>query len=128
MYSGAGMGSGGGPPPQRPKLVDPSAYRFLGGVLYQNYLYRSRWSNFAANFLIATVAAVVIGTFAIRQYKNRPTDEELARRELMKKHETLAMIKKMQMDKLHESQGTITGMPNWKNEYETIMAGTSFYR
>lgn len=126
MYSGDS--GGGGTVPPRPKLVDPAAYRFLGGVLYQNYVYRTRWTNFAVNFLIATVAAVAIGYFAIRQYKNRPTDEEIYRREMMKKHETLAMIKKMQMEKLHESQGTITGLPNWKNEYETVMQSSAFYR
>jgi len=111
-----------------PKLVDPATYRFLGGVLYKNYVYRTQWSNFATNLLIAVIFIGALIAFFVRQYKNRPTDEEIARRELMKKHETLATIKKMQMEKIATSQGTITGMPNWKNEYETIMQSTAFYR
>lgn len=114
------------PPP--PKLIDPNTRNFLGAALWQNYVYRTKWTTFAINFLLATIAFAVVGYYVAHKYKTRPTYEELERREMEKQQRILATIGKFQMERMKQSQDTITGLPNWKNEFETIIQSTPFYR
>lgn len=115
-------------PPPPPRLIDPNTRNFLGDALWKSYVYRTRWTTFAVNFLLATAVFAAVAYYVAYKYKTRPTYEELERRELEKKQRILATIGQFQMERMKQSQDTITGLPNWKNEYESIIRSTPFYR
>lgn len=112
----------------RPTLVEPGVKNFLDNALYHSYVYRSKWDYFAFNFVIGALFFSFITIYLLYKYKTRPPRYELERRNQERYQETLAVIKQHQMNKLRESQGLISGLPNWHNEYETILQGQQYYR
>lgn len=76
--------------------------------------------------MIVFLSAVII--FFIYKYKNRLTRSEIEQREKEKLQKTLMTIKNYKIEKMQEQQGIISGMPNWKNEYESIIQSQQFYR
>jgi len=112
----------------KPNLVEPSVRHFLDNILYQNYLYRSQWTNFIMNFFLMIVFLSAVIIFFIYKYKNRLTRSEIEQREKEKLQKTLMTIKNYKIEKMQEQQGIISGMPNWKNEYESIIQSQQFYR
>lgn len=112
----------------KPILIEPNVRNFLSDALYHSYLYRVKWNTFALNFFLGALIISSIVLYLLYKYKNRPSKNEMERREREKLQKTLATIKQHQMNKMREQQGIISGLPNWKNEYESIIQASPFYR
>jgi transcription initiation factor TFIIIB Brf1 subunit/transcription initiation factor TFIIB len=77
---------------------------------------------------MATIGFAAIGAYFTYKLKHQPSFTEIQEREKIKMHKTISAIKTAQLERMRTNQGTISGLPNWENEYDTIMNAHTLYR
>ena len=103
----------------KPMLTEPGVKYFLNETLKQCSKVKQEWHNTLYNIGLFFVFFLILGLLLLYQYKGKLTPEEIESREIEKKHYILSMIKNYQDARVQAQQELITGLPHWKNEFES---------
>lgn len=104
----------------KPALVEPGTRYFLKETLYQCAKYKKEYYNNLINIVIFVSFILAITLFLYFKYKGKPTPMQKMLNERKKKHYILSRIKNYQDTRRMQSQGNITGLANWNNEYDKL--------
>ena len=103
----------------KPMLTEPGVKYFLNETLKQCSKVKQEWHNTLYNIGLFFVFFLILGLLLLYKYKGKLTPEEIESREIEKKHYILSMIKNYQDARVQAQQELITGLPHWKNEFES---------
>lgn len=103
----------------KPSLVEIGVKSFFRETLKQCREFRNRYNNLLFNLSMAAIFSLVLGGLLWYKYKGKLTPAEKERKEVQKQQYILSKIKNYQDAKRIAHQELITGLPEWKNDYES---------
>lgn len=102
----------------RPRLVEPGVKYFINQTLVSCAGFKKVYYNNIMNIGIISTIIILMCAVLYYKYNGKPTPTQKMLKEREKKRYILSRIKAYQDNKRSESQQNITGLPNWKNEYD----------
>lgn len=104
----------------KPLLTEPGVKYFLHQTLKQCHIARDNFYNLIFNIGLFISFLIILGLILLYKYKGRLTPVELERKKKEKQQYILSKIKNFQEAKRIAHNELITGLPDWKSEYDTI--------
>jgi hypothetical protein len=104
----------------KPILIEPGVKYFLNETLKNSHIFKEKYYNLFFNIFLLILFFIILIVLLLYKYKGKLTNEELKQKEIDKKYYILSRIKNYQDAKLREQQQLITGLPQWKTEYDIV--------
>jgi len=104
----------------KPNLTEPGVKYFLSETLKQCHHVREVYHNNIFNIGLLLLFIIILGILLIYKYKGKLTAEEIEQKSTEKQQYILSKIRNYQDAKLHEQQTLITGLPHWKDEFDSV--------
>jgi len=99
-----------------PNLIEPGVKYFLNQTLKNTNKKRIIYDNYLFNFWLFLGFFVILAVFLYYKNYTKPTGEDLAKKEKLKKYYILSKIKSLNEKSQRESQQLITNLPNLDND------------
>jgi len=103
-----------------PTLTEPGMKYFINETLKQCHHFKQKYNNTMMNILLGISLVTFICIFLILKYKGKLTPNEKKAKDREKQHYILSKIKNYHDSRQRYSQSLITGLPEWRNEYDDI--------
>jgi hypothetical protein len=103
-----------------PTLTEPGMKYFINETLKQCHHFKHNYNNTMMNILLGVIFVTCIGIILIIKYKGKITIKEKKAKDREKQHYILSKIKNYHDAKQRYSESLITGLPEWRNEYDEI--------
>jgi len=103
----------------KPALVEVGVKYFFRQTLKQCHEFKNKFNNLLFNISMAFFFCLFLGGILLYKYKGKLTPVEKEKKEREKQQYILSKIKNYQDAKRIAHQELITGLPEWKNDYES---------
>ena len=103
-----------------PSLTEPGATYFLKETLKQCHNKKIMLNNNIVNLALLLGFCVLFGVFLLYKYQNKPDEEELKKKEELKKTYLLTKIKEINEKHQEKYNKMITDLPKFESNFEIL--------
>jgi hypothetical protein len=103
-----------------PMLTEPGVKYFINETLKQCHQFKENHQHIIINIGLSFMFFIILGGLLFYKYKGKLSEEEIEKKELLKKQYILSKIKNFQDAKIRAQQELITGLPHWETEFDII--------
>ena len=100
-----------------PMLTEPGVKYFINETLKQCHQFKENYQHIIFNIGLSVMFFIILGGLLFYKYKGKLSEEEIEKKELLKKQYILSKIRNFQDSKIKSQQELITGLPHYENEF-----------
>jgi len=104
----------------KPSLTEPGMKYFINETLKQCHIFKQQYNNSVMNISLGVFFVGCIVLFLFIKYKGKQSPKEKKAKNREKQSYILSKIKNYHDAKQRYSESLITGLPEWRNEYDDI--------
>ena len=104
----------------QPSLTEPGMKYFINETLKQCHIFKQEYNNTCMNIFLGVLFVMIILIILIIKYKGKLTPKEKKAKDKEKQYYILSKIKNYHDARQRYSESLITGLPEWRNEYDEI--------
>jgi hypothetical protein len=104
----------------KPILTESGVKYYLNEMLKQCHQFKIKYYNIMLNLGLFFLFFVILFFVLFFKYKGTPSLEEKQKKDHEKQHYIISKIKNYQNAKKRAQQDLITGLPEWRNDYDNI--------
>jgi hypothetical protein len=98
-----------------PMLTEPGVKYFISETLKQCHQFKENYQQLIFNIALTFIFFIILGGFLFYKYKGKLSEEEIEKKELLKKQYILSKIRNFHDSKIKSQQELITGLPHYEN-------------
>jgi len=103
-----------------PSLTEPGIKYFLRESLKNIHVENIKYNNFLFNSTLLIGFSIILMLLLLYKYKTKPTEEDLIKKENLKKTYILSKIKALNIKKEKERNDMITTLPKFESNFELL--------
>ena len=100
-----------------PMLTEPGVKYFINETLKQCHQFKENHQHIIFNIGLLVMFFIILGILLFYKYKGKLSEEEIEKKELLKKQYILSKIRNFQDAKIKSQQELITGLPHYENGF-----------
>lgn len=100
-----------------PKLTEPGVKYFINETLKQCHQFKENHQHIIINIGLSFMFFIILGALLFYKYKGKLSEEEIEKKELIKKQYILSKIRNFQNSKIKSQQELITGLPHYEKAF-----------
>jgi len=112
----------------KPSLTEPGMKYFINETLKQCHVFKQNYNNTVMNISLGVFFLSCIALFLFIKYRGKLTPKERKAKDREKQYYILSKIKNYHDSKQRYSESLITGLPEWRNEYDEIAVNRVNYK
>tara|TARA_X000000368_G_C22945982_1_gene674385 strand:- start:497 stop:838 length:342 start_codon:yes stop_codon:yes gene_type:complete len=104
----------------KPLLIEPGTKYFLSATLKKCNIKKRKNDRFYFNVILLSIFIIVILSFLIYKYKNKPTTDQIQQKNREKEIYILSKVRNVIERKEKEQTDMLTNLPKFESDYKML--------
>ena len=104
----------------KPLLIEPGTKYFLSATLKKCNIKKRKNDRFYFNVILLSIFIIVILSFLIYKYKNKPTTDQIQQKNREKEIYILSKVRNVIERKEKEQTEMLTNLPKFESDYKML--------